>query len=334
MLLLFACRRTLELKVVSLLWIIPAGLFICIDTCTKITDLSAGSWSWSTAYTKMLSSPVWRCTKNSESCFWACTDVDSVQGEGRGGVRVGGWGATVSVDTAAIESYVFSVAKISPQAIPQVVYFSYRFISVHLHFFSSCCSCLAEFVLWYLVMMENILLVNPSCCCRYLYVQNILSVFLFLKICPRGGLCSHQCCRQMRAFCFSPTVWGVSRPLGLSWERCRARSRVTLHDLRSWDIMSSRRTRKTFPETKVYSFKLAENLLSYSVISVKRSAKRSSCSLFIFILKYGCIEGLSVPVRRGITHIHTCTHNKLYVSFSSTFLENKCAFVFMKRNLC
>lgn len=43
-------------------------------------------------------------------------------------------------------TYVFSVAKISPRAIPQIVYFFfYRFISLHIHFISSCRSCLAEF---------------------------------------------------------------------------------------------------------------------------------------------------------------------------------------------
>lgn len=137
MLLLFACRRTLESKVVSLLWIIPAWLFICTDKCAKITDLSAGSWSWSTAYTKMLSSPVWRCTKRLRklllSMHWCCFCS-------RGRVRSYG-----ERRHCCCRTYVFSVARISPPAISDIYVFSLFIFFLSLHV----APVLLNFVLWW-----------------------------------------------------------------------------------------------------------------------------------------------------------------------------------------
>lgn len=84
---------------------IPARMFICTDTCTEITDLSAGSCSWTTAYMERLSSPVWRRPK---SHFWACTGVAGVHG-GRG---------------AAENVLILLCGKDLSTSSPQIVYFS------------------------------------------------------------------------------------------------------------------------------------------------------------------------------------------------------------------
>lgn len=138
----------------------------------------------------------------------------------------------------------------------------------------------------------------------------VLSVLLFLKRCPRQGLCSHYC-KQMRALFFSPIVRGAHQPAPSG----SLQSHITWFEV-------SRYVGKPlgcFQKQKYAVLKWQKRLL---VISVKRSAKRSSCWLFIFILKYGCIEGLSVPAAPGHhSHPHLHLHNKLYVSLKSVLMH-------------